>query len=120
MLSLHVLQSAGGEGGEGRCELGAMLYTPNVLGAKGPRKETVVLPKLAPSGQAAWELQPACTVGPLVPRYRQGDVDSCIVLRNRPPRWNDALGAYCLNFGGRVTQASVKNLQLVSMEDVVG
>ena len=41
------------------------------------------------------------------------------MLRNRPPRWNDALGAYCLNFGGRVTQASVKNLQLVSMEDVV-
>ena len=27
------------------------------------------------------------------------------------------LGAYCLNFGGRVTHASVKNFQLVSEED---
>jgi len=53
-------------------------------------------------------------------RYRQGDeAGQCIVLRNRPPRWNEALKAYCLNFGGRVTQASVKNLQLVSNEDEV-
>lgn len=27
------------------------------------------------------------------------------------------LGAYCLNFGGRVTHASVKNFQLVSEAD---
>lgn len=27
------------------------------------------------------------------------------------------LGAYCLNFNGRVTQASVKNFQLVSESD---
>lgn len=52
-------------------------------------------------------------------RYRQGNLDGyCIVLRNRPPRWNESLGAYCLNFGGRVTQASVKNLQLVSPDDL--
>ena len=29
-----------------RCELGAVLYQPNVLGSRGPRKMTVVLPKL--------------------------------------------------------------------------
>ena len=39
------------------------------------------------------------------------------VLRNKAPRWNDALGAYCLNFGGRVTHASVKNFQLVADGD---
>lgn len=39
------------------------------------------------------------------------------VLRNKAPRWNDALGAYCLNFGGRVTHASVKNFQLVGDDD---
>jgi hypothetical protein len=37
-----------------------------------------------------------------------------VVLRNKAPRWNEALGAYCLNFGGRVTVASVKNFQLVA------
>lgn len=36
-----------------------------------------------------------------------------IVLHNKPPKWNDRLGAYCLNFNGRVTEASVKNFQLV-------
>ena len=40
-----------------------------------------------------------------------------MVLRNKAPRWNDALGAYCLNFCGRVTHASVKNFQLVADAD---
>jgi tubby-related protein 1 len=35
------------------------------------------------------------------------------MLRNKQPKWNDALGAYCLNFNKRVTEASVKNFQLV-------
>lgn len=40
-----------------------------------------------------------------------------VVLRNKAPNWNEQLGAYCLNFGGRVTAASVKNFQLVDDED---
>lgn len=36
---------------------------------------------------------------------------------NKPPKWNDAVGAYVLNFNGRVTMASVKNFQLVNPED---
>ncbi len=55
----------------------------------------------------------------MVCRYRHGALDDCITLRNRPPRWNAALGAYCLHFGGRVTHASVKNVQLVAAEDQV-
>lgn len=38
-------------------------------------------------------------------------------MRNKPPKWNEQLSAYCLNFKGRVTQASVKNFQLVSEAD---
>lgn len=38
-------------------------------------------------------------------------------LINKPPRWNDQVGAYVLNFNGRVTMASVKNFQLVEPED---
>ena len=40
-----------------------------------------------------------------------------MVLQNKAPRWNEALNAYCLNFKGRVTQASVKNFQLASAAD---
>lgn len=40
-----------------------------------------------------------------------------MVLHNKAPRWNEALGAYCLNFKGRVTQASVKNFQLAAAGD---
>jgi tubby-related protein 1 len=40
-----------------------------------------------------------------------------VVLKNKEPRWNTALNAYCLNFNGRVTEASVKNFQLVTASD---
>ena len=40
------------------------------------------------------------------------------VLRNKPPRWNEQLAAYCLNFHGRVTQPSVKNFQLASADSL--
>jgi len=35
-----------------------------------------------------------------------------LTLQNRPPWWNVELGAFVLNFGGRVSVASVKNFQL--------
>ena len=35
-----------------------------------------------------------------------------MALQNRPPWWNVDLGAFVLNFGGRVSVASVKNFQL--------
>lgn len=42
--------NADSEAGPLRSELGAVLYQTNVLGTKGPRKMTVVLPKLEPGG----------------------------------------------------------------------
>ena len=38
------------------------------------------------------------------------------VLRNKAPRWHEAYQCWCLDFGGRVTQASVKNFQLCSAD----
>lgn len=99
------------------CELGAVAYAQNLMGTKGPRKIAVVLPKLVPSGDSTWELQPALGQDSLLTKHRHGDTNSCIILSNRAPRWNSAIGAYCLNFGGRVTQASVKNMQLVSHDN---
>jgi hypothetical protein len=104
-------------GGEGVAELAACLYTPRAPGARGPRKLTVVLPKLVPSAAAGGELRPAPSAAPLRERHRVGDAAGTVALRGRPPRWSPALGAYCLNFGGRVTRASVKNLQLVAPGD---
>lgn len=40
-----------------------------------------------------------------------------VYLINKPPRWNEQVGAYVLNFSGRVTMASVKNFQLVDPDE---
>ena len=48
---------------------------------------------------------------------RKGEKDDIVVLRNKSPKWNDQMQAYCLNFNGRVTHASVKNFQLADEED---
>jgi len=45
------------------------------------------------------------------------DTNGLVLLRNKQPRWNEAMRAFCLNFGGRVLVASVKNFQLVTAED---
>ncbi|URD81586.1 Signal peptidase, peptidase S26 [Musa troglodytarum] len=37
-----------------------------------------------------------------------------LVLRNKAPRWVEQLHCWCLDFGGRVTMASVKNFQLIA------
>ena len=40
------------------------------------------------------------------------------LLLPEPPNWNDTVGAYVLNFNGRVTMASVKNFQLVQVREM--
>ena len=44
--------------------------------------------------------------------YSPPDDFGLLALQNRPPWWNIELGAFVLNFGGRVSVASVKNFQL--------
>lgn len=46
-----------------------------------------------------------------------GDEHGLMILQNRPPWWNIELGAFVLNFGGRVKVASVKNFQLCERND---
>ncbi|KAL4452633.1 hypothetical protein ABPG75_008295 [Micractinium tetrahymenae] len=110
--------SSKGDGAAPRCELGAVLYQPNVLGTKGPRKMTVLIPKLDSSGSRPAGAAPGSEAETLLGQYKSYSLSSCVVLRNKPPRWNQAMSAYCLNFGGRVTQASVKNFQLVSVDNM--
>lgn len=44
-------------------------------------------------------------------------MDNLIELHNKTPVWNDETQSYVLNFHGRVTQASVKNFQIVHDND---
>lgn len=44
-------------------------------------------------------------------------MDNVVELHNKTPVWNDDTQSYVLNFHGRVTQASVKNFQLVHDSD---
>lgn len=45
------------------------------------------------------------------------NLDNIVELHNKTPVWNDETQSYVLNFHGRVTQASVKNFQLVHDSD---
>merc|ERR1719440_2677669 len=50
-------------------------------------------------------------------RFKDRDMTGLVKLINKPPRWNEQVGAYVLNFNGRVTMASVKNFQLVEPDE---
>lgn len=61
-------------------------------------------------------------VGPAPPRETNNitppvNRHGLMILQNRPPWWNMELGAFVLNFGGRVSVASVKNFQLCERDD---
>ena len=106
-----------------RSELAAALYETNILGTKGPRKMTILLPKLnqrptatsppPPIGTSTASSSGHSTSSVLTHRYKQNLMSLLLVLQNKSPKWNEHIGAYVLNFNGRVTMASVKNFQLV-------
>lgn len=49
--------------------------------------------------------------------WKMKGMDNLIELHNKTPVWNDESQSYVLNFHGRVTQASVKNFQVVHDSD---
>lgn len=53
----------------------------------------------------------------LLEYYRAKNMDDLIELHNKTPQWNEETQSYVLNFHGRVTQASVKNFQIVHDND---
>jgi len=98
-----------------RRELGVINYASNLLGSRGPRKMKVAVPKVADGRPVLF--QPDNDEDSMLSKFKAGYVQDMQQLINKPPKWNDTVGAYVLNFNGRVTQASVKNFQLVSPED---
>ena len=53
----------------------------------------------------------------ILTRMKDRNFRDLVYLINKPPRWNEQVGAYVLNFNGRVTMASVKNFQLVDPDE---
>lgn len=100
-----------------RRELVAIIYEPNVFGFKGPRRMTVVIPGMDTNCERI-EVRPQTENHSLVERWKQKQVNNLIELHNKTPVWNDDTQSYVLNFHGRVTQASVKNFQIVPDNDV--
>ncbi|XP_077157732.1 tubby-related protein 3 isoform X2 [Paroedura picta] len=99
-----------------RQELAAVCYETNVLGFKGPRKMSVILPGMNLNHQRI-PVRPRNELESLLSKWQNKNLDNLIELHNKAPVWNDDTQSYVLNFHGRVTQASVKNFQIVHEND---
>lgn len=85
-------------------------------------KATSVLTNVTPSNtyvinlmsSSKWYLQDHES---LLARWQNKNTESVIELHNKTPVWNDDTQSYVLNFHGRVTQASVKNFQIIHDND---
>ncbi|XP_042606938.1 tubby-related protein 1 isoform X2 [Cyprinus carpio] len=99
-----------------RQELAAIIYETNVLGFKGPRKMTVIIPGMDDDNERV-PIRPRTDNDSILMRYQNRQMDNLIELHNKTPVWNDDTASYVLNFSGRVTQASVKNFQIVHSKD---
>ncbi|OXB53760.1 hypothetical protein ASZ78_012042 [Callipepla squamata] len=99
-----------------RQELSAVVYETNVLGFKGPRKMTVIIPGMNSDNERV-PIRPRNDNDGLLMRWQNKNMDNIIELHNKAPVWNDETQSYVLNFHGRVTHASVKNFQIVHGSD---
>ncbi|XP_078000423.1 tubby-related protein 3-like [Glandiceps talaboti] len=105
------------DGSNIRTELAAVIYETNVLGFKGPRKMTVVIPGMNLDHERV-AVSPRNEHEALIERWKKKSMENLLELHNKTPVWNDDTQSYVLNFHGRVTQASVKNFQIVHDNDV--
>eukprot|EP00397_Hematodinium_sp_SG-2012_P042004 GEMP01046378.1.p1 GENE.GEMP01046378.1~~GEMP01046378.1.p1 ORF type:complete len:440 (+),score=74.86 GEMP01046378.1:113-1432(+) len=110
-----------------REELVGIQYSSSLFGKKprGPRKMSIVMPTVTNAGQrVSCRARNPQTEGllALVENHSQntaapGTPQLVTTYVNKPPKWNDQIGAFVLNFNKRVTQASVKNFQLIRSDD---
>jgi len=98
--------------GTNRQELCAVLYETNIFGFKGPRKMSVIIPGMTVDFERA-VIEPKNENDSLLKRFEEKNLQNLLVLHNKSPVWNEETQSYVLNFHGRVTQASVKNFQIV-------
>ncbi|XP_066522329.1 tubby-related protein 1-like [Hoplias malabaricus] len=99
-----------------RQELAGIIYETNVLGMKGPRRMTVIIPGMNKDGERI-PLRPRSDNDGILVRNQNRNMENLIELRNKTPVWNEETASHVLNFSGRVTQASIKNFQIVHSKD---
>ncbi|KAL4133865.1 hypothetical protein KRP22_006236 [Phytophthora ramorum] len=113
--------------GEVPLELGAVQYAATF--GKSPRQMRVALPLVAPvsdadsavDGAPSWQVQPwrpETKEDTILSQVENPDTARALHLINKPPVWIESLEAYCLDFGGRVAAASVKNFLLSHPDDM--
>ncbi|KAF1318040.1 Tubby-like protein, partial [Globisporangium splendens] len=114
--------------GEQPVELGAVQYAATF--GKSPRQMRVALPLVqeipevdsSVDGAPSWEVQPWTPSSKddtiLAQVENPADPTKALHLINKPPVWIESLEAYCLDFGGRVAAASVKNFLLSHPDDM--
>lgn len=109
----------------------SLFQETNVLGFKGPRKMTVIIPgmlendrrvSIRPTHVSSTCVNVGCSVSKfrsrqeletLLIRHANSNTDKLVTLVNKSPAWNEQSQSYVLNFHGRVTQASIKNFQII-------
>ncbi|KAL7736412.1 hypothetical protein ACLKA6_014873 [Drosophila palustris] len=100
-----------------RHDLAVIIYDTNILGFKGPRNMTVILPGMTEDDQRVKISSADPKQQGILDLWKMKNMDNIVELHNKTPVWNDETQSYVLNFHGRVTQASVKNFQLVHDSD---
>ncbi|XP_076597993.1 tubby-related protein 3-like [Chaetodon auriga] len=100
-----------------RQELAGIIYETNVLGMKGPRRMTVVIPGMSKDNERV-AVRPRNECDGLLIRHQNRRMENIIELHNKTPVWNEETASHVLNFNGRVTQASIKNFQIVHSKDL--
>ncbi|XP_005179531.2 protein king tubby [Musca domestica] len=100
-----------------RQDLAVVIYDTNILGFKGPRNMTVILPGMTEDDQRVKISSADPKQQGIMDLWKSKHLDNIVELHNKTPVWNDETQSYVLNFHGRVTQASVKNFQLVHDSD---
>jgi tubby-related protein 1 len=108
-----------------RRQLMAVHFQKNIMGSDDPARLACVVPSggawregyygANADGSAAdaygWRERS------LVRRWLENEKEGLTLLVNKPPIWSDELGTYTLEYNGRATLASVKNMQLVPHDD---
>mmetsp|Transcript_42363 Transcript_42363/g.70457 ORF Transcript_42363/g.70457 Transcript_42363/m.70457 type:complete len:170 (+) Transcript_42363:41-550(+) len=96
-----------------RRELAHLLSQQNVVGSAAPRRIRLTLPMLDANGVVQAK-QPKCEEEsmPALERLNQLSAKDNLFLTNVEPHLNQATARHSLNFNGRVTVGSVKNMQL--------
>jgi len=98
----------------GKKELLCVQYSLNRAWMKGPRKMKLLCPAVDMDGKPIIQHRPRGKKGSLSNLITAPNVPFGFdTFNNRAPQWDENLASYCLNFGGRVRLASVKNFQIM-------